>query len=479
MTAKARISAINRFVSGCKADGIYNDLKAACVMAGWDSLAGALTPLVGASPTNSGFLDADLDRGLGVSGDAANHIGTNRPGSADGQDDCHLSVFASSPATNATTGGRAYIGVGGNTAGAKNIVSRYVSPLEMTFRVNNAVGQEDGANNAVGFIGASRSSPTAIQGRASKADYPFTASSDGTDSNDLHVFATNWTTTQLASDATLSFYSVGSATDLALLDARVSQLMADLRAIEEDGFDADAVAYIRNVETADSAYLETSVKTAINRLVVGLKKDGLWEPMKASCLLCGPRTLAGALVPLRGGLPLAYNFASGDYSRVGLRGNGTNTFINASYLNSASPRDNIHYGVYQSTPATTGVLMGSGGAGSGANSLWEQNLIRTRCQSANIQDGTTLGSIPSFLGMRRNNSAFYDVRYGGVSDQHADASSEPGDTITTVFARGTSGGGRDSVSDATISFYSIGTSLSLEDLDTHVSNYVTAIGASV
>jgi hypothetical protein len=72
------------------------------------------------------------------------------------------------------------------------------------------------------------------------------------------------------------------------------------------------------------------------------------------------------------------------------------------------------------------------------------------------------------------------VRYGGVADSHTDASTEPGDTITTIFARGTTGGGRDSLSDAKISFYSIGTSLvDLAKLDTHISDYVTAIGAAL
>jgi hypothetical protein len=91
--------------------------------------------------------------------------------------------------------------------------------------------------------------------------------------------------------------------------------MADLRAIEEAGFDRDAIAYIRAVEEADGAYLETDVKVAINNLVSGLKADGLWDAIGSSCLLCGPRTLAGALVPLKGDAPTAYGFVEGDFDR--------------------------------------------------------------------------------------------------------------------------------------------------------------------
>jgi hypothetical protein len=43
---------VNAFVKGCKADGIWSAIKASCILAGADTLAGALVPLVGAAPTN-------------------------------------------------------------------------------------------------------------------------------------------------------------------------------------------------------------------------------------------------------------------------------------------------------------------------------------------------------------------------------------------------------------------------------------------
>ena len=45
--------AINAFVVGCKSDGIWAAIKAACIMAGARTLAGALVPLVGTAPTNN------------------------------------------------------------------------------------------------------------------------------------------------------------------------------------------------------------------------------------------------------------------------------------------------------------------------------------------------------------------------------------------------------------------------------------------
>jgi hypothetical protein len=67
--------------------------------------------------------------------------------------------------------------------------------------------------------------------------------------------------------------------------------------------DSDAAAYIAAVEAADGQALETATRTAIDSFVKGCKNDGIWNAIKASCILAGARTLAGALVPLVGTAP--------------------------------------------------------------------------------------------------------------------------------------------------------------------------------
>ena len=93
--AKLRADAINRFIVDAKSQGVYDALKASCVMAGWDSLAGALTPLAGTAPTNNGFLAADYDRGTGLKGDAASYLDSNYAFPADLQNDMHLAGYVS------------------------------------------------------------------------------------------------------------------------------------------------------------------------------------------------------------------------------------------------------------------------------------------------------------------------------------------------------------------------------------------------
>ena len=83
--------------------------------------------------------------------------------------------------------------------------------------------------------------------------------------------------------------------------------------------DPDAQTYLRAVETADALGLplEQGVQQAVNQFVIGCKADGIWNAIKASCILAGARTLAGALVPLVGTAPTNVGpFVSGtDYNR--------------------------------------------------------------------------------------------------------------------------------------------------------------------
>jgi len=60
--------------------------------------------------------------------------------------------------------------------------------------------------------------------------------------------------------------------------------------IEDNNLDADARQYIINVEEQDGQPLESGVRAAINDFVVGCKTDGIWDAIKASCILAGART---------------------------------------------------------------------------------------------------------------------------------------------------------------------------------------------
>ena len=78
--------------------------------------------------------------------------------------------------------------------------------------------------------------------------------------------------------------------------------------INSHGYDEDTINYINAVEDADNQVLEPATREAYHRFIVGCKDDGIWDAIKASCILAGARTLAGALTPLKGTAPTNNGF---------------------------------------------------------------------------------------------------------------------------------------------------------------------------
>ena len=128
-------------------------------------------------------------------------------------------------------------------------------------------------------------------------------------------------------------------------------ITVERRRVAVGGYDTDAQTYITAVEAADGQALETAVRNAINAFVVGCKADGIWTAIKASCIMAGARTRAGALVPLVGPVPTEFGTAGGwDYNRItGINGNGTDNYIDTGRSNASQGQNNIHLSVMLST----------------------------------------------------------------------------------------------------------------------------------
>ena len=253
--------------------------------------------------------------------------------------------------------------------------------------------------------------------------------------------------------------------------------------------DPDAAAYITAVETADGQALEEKVKIAIDNFVLGCKADGIWSAIKASCILAGARTLAGALVPLVGTAPTNNNFVSGDYNReTGLVGDGSTKYLDSNRNNNADPQDSRHLAVYASTRSTeTSVktyIRATFTVGIGATQILSGAVaqkISSRCSddTTNTSSGN-LHSSNGFLGVSRSLSASYAVRGSGINETITQASVAPGDGNYFVFAGNNLGSASiDLYSDARIAFYSIGESLDLTRLDARVTDLINAIGVAI
>jgi len=260
--------------------------------------------------------------------------------------------------------------------------------------------------------------------------------------------------------------------------------------------DPDAQTYLAAVEAADGQALEGDVALAINDFVVGCKLDGIWDAIKASCILAGARTLSGALVPLKGTAPTNNNFVTGDYNReTGLVGDSTTKYLNSNRAGNADPQDDIHLVAWvtqnhdpATTPTTTsgGIYVGNGGTSTGASSIGRQgggvlpgiNFVRSRNSNADIN----IGSDPpahGLFGMARSLSASYIVRTAEANYSfNRNSESSPSNNYF-VFARNDGSNSPDVICNGRLSFYSIGESLDLALLDNRVSTLMTDIGAAI
>lgn len=263
-----------------------------------------------------------------------------------------------------------------------------------------------------------------------------------------------------------------------------------LRPLATRGLDADARTYIAAVEAADGETLEQGVKTAINDFIVGCKSDGIWDAIKASCILAGARTLAGALVPLKGAAPTNNGpFVSGDYNReTGLVGNGTSKYLDTNYSFTQSLQDNRHVAVWVTTPQTSG---SHAYLGSSSDALTDrprtqlvaangsEGFLISRCADESSNTSATANNVAGLQGLSRAASASYTRRANATNQTVSVASLSGDDAEMWIYARNTTGGSAQLYSTARLAFYSIGEAIDLADLDTRLSALVTAIGAAI
>jgi hypothetical protein len=250
----------------------------------------------------------------------------------------------------------------------------------------------------------------------------------------------------------------------------------DLGEFEVTTFDADALVYITAVETADAQTLETGVTDAINTFVVGCKADGIWDAMKATCILAGARTLTGSLVPLKGTAPTNANFVSADYNRkTGLLGNGSTKYLDSNRLENADPQNSIHTVVYltSATPAGKFSIFGSDGAyatGFYGSTPYNRNA------SSIVGGGLSLNG---FAGMSRSSATTTAFIQNGVTGTSSVASNGSNTSTTFNLFRSPTYNAGTYHSSGRMAFYSIGEAIDLTLFNTRVTNLINAYSAAI
>ena len=255
-----------------------------------------------------------------------------------------------------------------------------------------------------------------------------------------------------------------------------------------EGFDPDALDYINRVETADGQRLESRVRTAINKFVLGCKADGTWTSLVTSCIMAGARTVAGAITPLVGNAPTNNNFVAGDYSRtLGLLGNDSNKYLATGYNNNDTtnfPQNNCHISCYVSASNTdnnNGTFVGTTNVLGGLMYIGYAAVNQTNFKVRTTANSrTTSLTALGFQAISRDSSNTFISRQtssgGAISDATGTTVSvTPAPQLYGVFASGTGA----NPTSARMSFYSIGKSLSISNLDTRVTTLINAIASAL
>jgi hypothetical protein len=249
-------------------------------------------------------------------------------------------------------------------------------------------------------------------------------------------------------------------------------------------YDTDAQNYITAVEAADGQSLEAAVKDAIDTFITGCKADGTWSAIRASCILAGARTLAGALVPLVGAAPTNTNsnFVSGDYNRkTGLKG-GTATGASAKRLNSnrlatADGLNDFHLCAYQTlVDSGSGFphLIGAGYAEYGIGTRSADTKAFFFRSKSNVTSNIG-SSVTGFVGMSRASGSSYTARFNNANQTLSVSTTSASALNVNVF----SDSGNSFSYNGRLSFYSIGSSLTLASLNARLVTLMAALSAAI
>ncbi len=242
------------------------------------------------------------------------------------------------------------------------------------------------------------------------------------------------------------------------------------------GEDPDAKAYLDAVEAADTQALEAAVRKAVDDFVKGLKADGIWSVIKASCILAGARTLDGALIPLVGPAPTNVDFVSGDYDREGLLSDGVSKHLITNRNNNADPQNSKHVALYIVTKGNARNYFG-GIAGNSSTTIQMQSSsnLNINHNSIGFNSGLSNTNNEGFLAVSRNNASDYILRSNGSETTLTATSASPANANQRVFANANG----INISTVKTSFYSIGESIDLADLDTRVTTLMSDLDAAI
>ena len=112
-------------------------------------------------------------------------------------------------------------------------------------------------------------------------------------------------------------------------------------------FDADAVAFFGRVTTAGGS-LSATEKAAVNQLVLDLKANSLWTPMKAIYPMVGASAAACAQNLKSASFEGTFTATGWTFASTGVTGNGTSAYMDTTFNPNTSSNSNSKHMSYYS-----------------------------------------------------------------------------------------------------------------------------------
>lgn len=264
-------------------------------------------------------------------------------------------------------------------------------------------------------------------------------------------------------------------------------------------YDADAADYIARVNAVDAANgaaggLESGLQDIIHILFRDLKLDSSpfagvsnFAALKACCLLAGPRTRQGCAVPLLSSMPTptSQGTAGGwNYNRkTGLKGNGTDNYLNSGRSGSTDPVNNSSQGVYVTEAQTSNNSSYIGAEGAALRkTIYCTNAVSgigfSSASSSILFSGASLATV-GMIGQSRQTAGTLEWIAGTNSGSGALATGADTYGNFYIFARNgnPSTNAPSLFSNGRLSYFWLGEAIDRAALNTRVTAYMTALSA--
>lgn len=238
-------------------------------------------------------------------------------------------------------------------------------------------------------------------------------------------------------------------------------------------FDADAVAFFTRVTTAGGT-LSTTEKQAVNQLVLDLKANSLWTPMKAIYPMVGASAAACAQNLVSSSFTGTFN-GGVTFASTGVTGNGSTGYMNTSLnVNSILSLNSTHLSYYSRTNIPGGSVAVEMGVTGTTSTYLLYNYFGIGYSAINGgQSGRPSAASPTtglLIGSRMSNS---EEKYYTNNISQTFTNSSTGKENKNIFLMAFNNVGPQSYSTKECAFASIGDGLT----DTEASNFYTAVQA--